>query len=95
VPQVVLFLRADGAVGEHHPHVLADQRPDGVIRVDPRVDALRRLELRPRGTELDGDNGGVLMKCSEKRRQVIQRFPTPDSPPSRPEGPLWRTFYFF
>ena len=52
--QVVLFLRADGAVGDHHAHVVARQRSDRVVGVDPRVHAFGRFELRPRGTELDG-----------------------------------------
>ena len=50
--QVVFFLRADGAVGDHHAHVLPRQRSDRVIGVDPRVDAFGRFELRPRRTEL-------------------------------------------
>ena len=54
--QVVLFLRADGAVGDHDAHVVARQRSDRVIGVDPRVHALGRFELRPWRAELDGDD---------------------------------------
>ena len=53
VAQVVFFLRADGAVGDHHPHVLPRERSDRVIGVDPGVDALARLQLRPRRPQLD------------------------------------------
>ena len=56
--QVVFFLRADGAVGDHDAHVMARQRSDRVVGVDPRVHAFGRFELRPRGTELDGDYAG-------------------------------------
>ena len=54
--QVVFLLRADGAVGQEHEHVLAGEAADGVVGIDPRVHAFSRLELRPRRTELDGDN---------------------------------------
>jgi hypothetical protein len=56
VPQVVLLLRAHGAIGEHHAHVAARERADGVIEVDPGVDAFARPELRPGGTELGRDH---------------------------------------
>jgi hypothetical protein len=56
VAQVVLLLRAHGAVGDHHAHVVAHQAPDGVIRVDPGVDASRGLEFGARRTQFDGDD---------------------------------------
>ena len=56
--QVVFFLRADGAVGDHDAHVVARQRSDRVVGIDPRVHAFGRFELRPRGTELDGHDTG-------------------------------------
>jgi hypothetical protein len=56
--QVVFLLRADGAVGDHDAHVMARQRSDRVVGVDPRVHSFRRFELRPRRTELHGDNAG-------------------------------------
>ena len=47
VSQVVLFLRADGAVGEEDERALPRQPAHGVIRVDPRVHSLGRRQLRP------------------------------------------------
>ena len=58
VTQVVFFLRTDGAVGEHDADVMARQRSDRVVGVDPRVHAFGRFELRPRRAKLDGDNAG-------------------------------------
>jgi hypothetical protein len=55
VPQVVFFLRADGAVGHHHADVLPHQAADGVIRIDPRVDAGGRLELGAGRTQFGRD----------------------------------------
>ena len=55
VAQVVLLLRADGAVGDHDPHALAHQAADGVVGVDPGVDAGGRFEFGARRPQLDGD----------------------------------------
>ena len=49
VAQVVFFLRADGAVGDHDAHVVARQRSDRVIGVDPRIHAFAGFELRRGG----------------------------------------------
>ena len=54
--QVVFFLRTDRAVGKEHRDVLARQRADGVIRVDPRVHAFGRSQLRARRPELRRDH---------------------------------------
>ena len=53
VAQVVFFARADGAVGEEHERPAAHEAADRVIRVDPRVHAGRRVELRARRPQLD------------------------------------------
>ena len=70
VPQVVLFLRADGAVGDHHAHVLARERADRVVGVDPRVDALGRFELGARRPQFDGDDRRV--GCAKKVEKGTQ-----------------------
>ena len=59
VAQVVLLLRADGAVGDHDPHALAYQTADGVVGVDPGVDAGGRFEFGAGRTQLDGDDRKV------------------------------------
>ena len=56
VPQVVFFLRPHRTVGDHDAHVLPRERANGVVGVDPRVDAFGRLQLRARRTEFDGDD---------------------------------------
>ena len=57
VAEVVLLTGADGAVGEEHERLATDEAGNGVIGVDPGVDAGRRVQLRARGPELDD---GVL-----------------------------------
>jgi len=56
VAEVVLLLGAHGAVGHQDTHALTDEAPDGVVGVDPGIDAGRRFELRPWGPKLDGDD---------------------------------------
>ena len=70
--QVVFFLRADGAVGDHDAHVMARQRSDRVVGVDPRVHAFGRFELRPRGTELDGDDARRLALAAAKDKKTLR-----------------------
>ena len=57
VPQVVLFLRADGAVGQAHVVPTPHETADGVVGVDPRVHPRRRAELGARRTKFDGVDG--------------------------------------
>ena len=57
VTKIVLFLRADGAVGEAHVMAATDDTADGVIGVDPGVDAGRGAEFSARRPELDGIDG--------------------------------------
>jgi hypothetical protein len=72
VAEVVLFLSAHGAVGEHHAHVLPRDRADGVIEVDPGVDAFARSELRPRGRS--------LTEITESRVRDPRKEVAPDAP---------------
>ena len=46
VPQVVFFLRADGAVGQADEGVAPRQGADRVVGVDPRVHAGVRVRAR-------------------------------------------------
>ena len=54
--EVVFFLRSHRAVGQEHERAAAGQAANRVIRVDPRVPARRRFELRPWRAQLRGDN---------------------------------------
>jgi hypothetical protein len=66
VAQVVLFLRAHGAVGHHHADILAHQALDGVIGVDPGVDAGGGFELGPGRSQFDRDD---VWRLSQRREQ--------------------------
>ena len=68
MPEVVFFLRADGVVGEEDEGPLAREPADGVIGVDPGVHALARRQLRPRRSELGGEDRGVGSEGGEKVR---------------------------
>ena len=61
--QVVFFLRADGAVGDHDAHVVARQRPDRVIGVDPRVHA------RDASSSARGGRSSTAMTLVDSREQ--------------------------
>ena len=56
VPEVVLFLRSDGAVRQEDVGTVARQIPYGVVGIDPGIHAGRRFELGSRGPELGGDD---------------------------------------
>src|SRR5439155_794449 len=60
--QVVFFAQADGAVGEEHERAAPGQPADRVIRVNPRVHAGRRRELRARRAQLRRDD----LRCRSK-----------------------------
>ena len=83
VTQVVFFLRPHCTVGNHDPHVLASQRTNGVVGVDPRVDALRRLQLGARRAEFDCDDR--RLRCAKESKEGCQSSNT-----DRPVRP-----YFF
>ena len=70
VPEVVLLLRSDGAVGEEDERAVARQAADGVIGIDPGIHARCRLELGPRRAELGGDDGMAGAQRVEKRGQI-------------------------
>jgi hypothetical protein len=77
VAQVVLFLRAHGAVGHHHLHVAPDETTDGVVGVDPGVDAGRRLQFRSRRAQFHGDH----VRRGSQRREDDERSTAPVYPP--------------
>ena len=58
--EVVFLLRADGVIGDHDADVVACQRLDRVVGIDPRVHSLCRFELRPGRTKLDGQRARGL-----------------------------------
>ena len=62
VAQVVLFLRADGAVGEEDERALPRQPAHRVVGVDPRVHSLRVRQLRPRRPQFRRKDGGAGAK---------------------------------
>src|SRR5262249_34238337 len=66
--QVVFFFRADRAVGEKHVRPMLSQPAYGMIRVDPRIHARRRGELRPRWPELRADQLSARPQPFQKRR---------------------------
>ena len=57
VPEVVFFLRSNGAVREEDVGTVARQTPYGVVGIDPGIHARRRFELGPGGPELGGYDG--------------------------------------
>src|SRR5207253_10678830 len=66
MPQVVFLLGADGAVGEEHEGALARQPPDRMVRIDPRVHALRGRELRAWRTQFGAEHRRAGSKCRQK-----------------------------
>ena len=67
VSQVVLLLRPNRAIRNHHAHVLSRERSHRMVGVDPCIDPFRRLKLRPGRTELDRDDG--RFGCAEEREE--------------------------
>jgi hypothetical protein len=59
VTKIVLLLRSHGAVGQEDAGTLTGEAAHGVIRVDPRVHAVDRVELGARRTQLRGDDRDV------------------------------------
>src|SRR5438876_30646 len=68
MPQVVLFLRPDRAIGEKNERPLARQTPDGVIRIDPGVHAFAGRELGARRAQLCAKYG---RSRSQRREEVL------------------------
>ena len=73
VPEVVLFLRTDGAVGEEHVRAVTRQAADRVVGVDPRVHAGSRTEGGARRPQFDGDHGSVARQGFGKGRHGDER----------------------
>ena len=71
MPEVVLFLHPDGAVGEEHERAVARQPAHGVVRVDPGVHARCRLELGTRRTQLGRDDARVPFQPFDQYAQSI------------------------
>jgi len=71
MPQVVFFFRPDGAVGEKHKGTGAREAAHGVIRIDPRVAARRRLQLGARWAQLGGNDASTGSQLVEKCRHEI------------------------
>src|SRR5262245_4000981 len=72
MPQVVLFRRTNGAVGQEHVCALRGEPLDGVIGVDPRIHALGHLELGARRSQLGSDDGRSAAKAREKRQGQLR-----------------------
>ena len=66
VPEVVFFLRSDGAVGQEDERAVARQAPDRVIRIDPGIHARRRFELGARRPQFRGDDRSARAQVVEK-----------------------------
>jgi hypothetical protein len=73
VPQVIFLLRSDGAVGEEDERPLPRQFLHGVVRIDPRVHAFDRRELRARGAQLRRKHGPSGF---ERAQQIHFRWQT-------------------
>lgn len=66
MPQVVLFLRANGAVGQEDKRPLARQTSNRVVRVNPRVHPFVNRQLGARRTELGRVDRLVGSKCCQE-----------------------------
>jgi hypothetical protein len=72
VTKVVLFFRADGAVREEYVRAAAREAAYCVIRVNPRIHARGRFELRARWPELRRYYGRSGQQRFEERSQSDQ-----------------------
>ena len=87
--EVVLFLHADGAVGEEDEGPVARQSAHRVIGVDPGVHARGSLELRPRRPQLGRDDLAVAFQLLNKNAQPEPSEPTENSQNhSEPQPPI-------
>ena len=69
VPEVVLLLRPDGAVGQADERVATGQGADRVIGVDPRAHAGVGVELGARRTQLRRDDDALATLAG-----LLERF---------------------
>jgi hypothetical protein len=67
VPQVILFLGTDSAVGEKHKRTGTCQAANRVVSVDPGVAARRGFELGAGRPKLCGNNPRIRSQLVEKR----------------------------
>ena len=74
MPQVVFFLRADGAVGQEDVDVAPRERADGVVGVDPRVHARAAPEARAGRAQLDRNDVRVAVERVEQRSAHLLCF---------------------
>ena len=71
MPEVVLFLRADGAVGQEDRHVLATEPANRVVRINPRIHPLDRVELGAWRPELRGQDRGLTAEPIDEHRYLV------------------------
>jgi len=88
--KVVFFLRPDRTIRDHHADVLARERSDRVIGIDPGVDALGRLQFCARRTEFHRYDG--RSRCAEEGEKRGQ-LPGDQELAGLKPGPL--SAYFF
>jgi hypothetical protein len=53
VPEILLLVRADGAVSEKHERSATDQTTHGMVRVDPGINPGASVELSARRTKFN------------------------------------------
>jgi hypothetical protein len=75
VPEVVLLLQPDGAVGEKDRDAPPREATDCVVGVNPRVHALRSGQLRSRGPKLRGDDRRVRDELIGERQVLATSRP--------------------